>query len=422
MDYLKRTWADISLDNLNHNYQQLRAKIPSGCRLLGVVKADAYGHGAVPISRHLCELGAEFLAVSNLEEAMQLRRGGIRRPILILGYTPPAYARDLVAMGLRQEVHSLEYARALHEELKGSERRLKVHIKLDTGMSRLGFFAYDHPKTVEELKEVAQMPKLLIEGIFMHFPVADSIDGADANFTHTQFERFTQMLSALKGVGIEPEIRHCCNSGATILYPEYALDMVRPGIALYGVGDDAERLGLRPVMTLKTTVSTIKVYEPGTSVSYGRRFVTDRTTRMGVVPYGYADGFFRVLSDRCAMMTADGPAGLRIKPECGVTTTAFPCATLLACTWNTEIVREIGAAGAHEVHENGIGEENLGRMAQRAVAMGGGKLGNFQFAWAEAAIIRLCCAVQNGLRCRISGKNLRQKGAEIRCMLGKRQV
>ena len=173
MDYLKRTWADISLDNLKHNYQQLRAKIPSGCRLLGVVKADAYGHGAVPISRHLCELGAEFLAVSNLEEAMQLRRGGIRRPILILGYTPPAYARDLVAMGLRQEVHSLEYARALHEELKGSERRLKVHIKLDTGMSRLGFFAYDHPKTVEELKEVAQMPKLLIEGIFMDFPVAD---------------------------------------------------------------------------------------------------------------------------------------------------------------------------------------------------------------------------------------------------------
>ena len=311
MDYLKRTWADISLDNLNHNYQQLRAKIPSGCRLLGVVKADAYGHGAVPISRHLCELGAEFLAVSNLEEAMQLRRGGIRRPILILGYTPPAYARDLVAMGLRQEVHSLEYARALHEELKGSERRLKVHIKLDTGMSRLGFFAYDHPKTVEELKEVAQMPKLLIEGIFMHFPVADSIDGADANFTHTQFERFTQMLSALKGVGIEPEIRHCCNSGATILYPEYALDMVRPGIALYGVGDDAERLGLRPVMRLKSCVSTIKVLDPDTTVSYGRTFRTEGKTRVGVLPIGYADGFFRGLSNRMAVQTAYGPAPQR---------------------------------------------------------------------------------------------------------------
>mgnify|MGYP001006191691 FL=1 len=303
MDYLKRTWADISLDNLNHNYQQLRAKIPSGCRLLGVVKADAYGHGAVPISRHLCELGAEFLAVSNLEEAMQLRRGGIRRPILILGYTPPAYARDLVAMGLRQEVHSLEYARALHEELKGSERRLKVHIKLDTGMSRLGFFAYDHPKTVEELKEVAQMPKLLIEGIFMHFPVADSIDGADANFTHTQFERFTQMLSALKGVGIEPEIRHCCNSGATILYPEFALDMVRPGIITYGNAPSEELEGaisLRPMMSLHSMVAQVRTVPAGTDISYGRLYRTTHDTRVAVLPIGYADGLSRLLTGKAS--------------------------------------------------------------------------------------------------------------------------
>ena len=303
MDYLKRTWADISLDNLNHNYQQLRAKIPSGCRLLGVVKADAYGHGAVPISRHLCELGAEFLAVSNLEEAMQLRRGGIRRPILILGYTPPAYARDLVAMGLRQEVHSLEYARALHEELKGSERRLKVHIKLDTGMSRLGFFAYDHPKTVEELKEVAQMPKLLIEGIFMHFPVADSIDGADANFTHTQFERFTQMLSALKGVGIEPEIRHCCNSGATILYPEFALDMVRPGIITYGNAPSDElggALSLRPMMSLHSMIAQVRTVPAGTDISYGRLYRTKEETRVAVLPIGYADGLSRLLTGKAS--------------------------------------------------------------------------------------------------------------------------
>ena len=225
---------------------------------------------------------------------MQLRRGGIRRPILILGYTPPAYARDLVAMGLRQEVHSLEYARALHEELKGSERRLKVHIKLDTGMSRLGFFAYDHPKTVEELKEVAQMPKLLIEGIFMHFPVADSIDGADANFTHTQFERFTQMLSALKGVGIEPEIRHCCNSGATILYPEYALDMVRPGIATYGVllsEDLRGMIDLRPVMSLRSTIFQIRDFEPNITISYGRTYTTEDPARIAVIGIGYADGF-----------------------------------------------------------------------------------------------------------------------------------
>ena len=245
MDYLKRTWADISLDNLNHNYQQLRAKIPSGCRLLGVVKADAYGHGAVPISRHLCELGAEFLAVSNLEEAMQLRRGGIRRPILILGYTPPAYARRSgQRMGLRPGGPQPRVcAQQLHAGAgKGyGAPRLKTHIKLDTGMSRLGFFAYDHPKTVEELQEaLRRWPKLLHRGnVCMHFPVADSIDGSrrDICYASTQFERFhARCCSALKGVGIEPlRSATAANSGATILqYPEYALDMVRPGIATYG--------------------------------------------------------------------------------------------------------------------------------------------------------------------------------------------
>ena len=141
MDYLKRTWADISLDNLNYNYTQLRTKLPKTCRFLGVVKADAYGHGAVPVSRHLNELGAEYLAVSNIEEALQLRRGGIRGPVLILGYTPPFYALDLAGMNLRQEVHSLEYAKRLNDRLSGTGRRLRIHLKLDTGMSRLGFHA-----------------------------------------------------------------------------------------------------------------------------------------------------------------------------------------------------------------------------------------------------------------------------------------
>ena len=231
MDYLKRTWAAVSLDNLNHNYHALREKIPTNCRFLGVVKADAYGHGAVPVSRHLVELGAEYLAVSNIEEAVQLRRGGLRGPILILGYTPPFYAEDLAAMNLRQEVHSLEYAKLLNDRLSGTKRRIRVHLKLDTGMSRLGFFAYDHPQTVEELRQVAQLEHLLIEGVFTHFPVADSTAPADAEFTRTQFARFRNTLDELKAVGIAPEIRHCCNSGASILYPEFALDMIRPGIA-----------------------------------------------------------------------------------------------------------------------------------------------------------------------------------------------
>lgn len=305
MDYLKRTWAEISLDNLNHNYHALREKLPSECRFLGVVKADAYGHGAVPVSRHLKELGADFLAVSNFEEATQLRCNGIRGPILILGYTPVKYAEDLAKMGIRQEVHSLEYARTLNERLKGLHRRLRVHIKLDTGMSRLGFFAYDHEQTVEELKEVARMDNLLIEGIFTHFPVADSVDGADENFTRTQFERFTSMLTTLQGVGIKPEIRHCCNSGASILYPEYAMDMIRPGIATYGVlpsGDLRGRIDLKPVMSLRSTIFQIRDFEPNITVSYGRTYTTRDPERIAVVGIGYADGLSRSFSNNISFL------------------------------------------------------------------------------------------------------------------------
>lgn len=305
MDYLKRTWAEISLDNLNHNYHALREKLPSECRFLGVVKADAYGHGAVPVSRHLKELGADFLAVSNFEEATQLRCNGIRGPILILGYTPVKYAEDLAKMGIRQEVHSLEYARTLNERLKGLHRRLRVHIKLDTGMSRLGFFAYDHEQTVEELKEVARMDNLLIEGVFTHFPVADSVDGADENFTRTQFERFTSMLTTLQGVGIKPEIRHCCNSGASILYPEYAMDMIRPGIATYGVlpsGDLRGRIDLKPVMSLRSTIFQIRDFEPKITVSYGRTYTTRDPERIAVVGIGYADGLSRSFSNNISFL------------------------------------------------------------------------------------------------------------------------
>lgn len=305
MDYLKRTWADISIDNLKHNYQQLRQHIPSSCRFLGVVKADAYGHGAVPISRYLTEFGAEALAVSNLEEAEQLRRGGIRGPILILGYTPPKYAEELGQMGLRQEVHSLEYACALNERLKGTNRRIRVHIKLDTGMSRLGFFAYDHEKTLDELVQVAAMEHLLIEGVFTHFPVADSVDGADANFTHTQFERFMRMLDAMAAAGIRPELRHCCNSGASILYPEYALDMIRSGIATYGVypsGDLRGKIDLKPVMQLRSTIFQIRDFEPNITVSYGRTYTTRTSERIAVVGIGYADGLSRSFSNNISFL------------------------------------------------------------------------------------------------------------------------
>lgn len=301
MKTLKRTWAEVSLDNLEHNYRAIKNHIPEGCRFLGVMKADAYGHGAVPLSHALCELGAEYLAVSNLEEAIQLRRGGVRAPMLILGYTPASFADTMVFMDITQEVHSLEYAKELDTALAGTNYILNVHLKLDTGMTRIGFFAYGHERTLPELLEVCGLPHLHVEGVFTHFCVADSKAPEDEAFTRTQYARFTAMLDALAAHGIRPELRHCASSGATILYPELALDMVRPGIATYGhaPSEDAEGiLNLRPLMTVRTTVAQLREIPAGTSISYGRTYTAERDMRVAVLPIGYADGLLRGLSGK----------------------------------------------------------------------------------------------------------------------------
>ena len=292
------------MDNLSHNYQLLRSKIPGDCKFLGVVKADAYGHGAVPVSRQLVDLGADYLAVSNLEEAVQLRRSYIRLPILILGYTPAFYAEDMVDMGVRQEVHSLEYARQLSEALAGSGKRLKIHFKLDTGMSRLGFFA-DNEESFDQIREAAGLEGLLPEGIFTHFPVADTLDPADEAATERQFRAFRAMTEALEAAGLRFKLRHCCNSAATLLHPEYALDMVRPGIATYGVSPSEElagRFDLRPLMSLRTTVSQIRPFAPEVGVSYGWTYSTPGPRSIAVLAIGYADGLARSLSNRVSFL------------------------------------------------------------------------------------------------------------------------
>lgn len=304
MKLLKRTWADVSLDNLTHNYTVLRQQVPGSCRFLGVVKADAYGHGAVPVSHHLEELGAEFLAVSNLEEAVQLRRGEVHLPILILGYTPALYARDMAEMEIRQEVHSLSYARELEARLVGTDCRLRVHLKLDTGMARLGFFCREEG-VLEELLAVTRLPHLIVEGMFTHFPVADSLDPADVAFTKEQYRTFRSFAEELEARKCRPEICHCCNSGATILYPEFAMDMIRPGIATYGISPAPElagRLDLRPLLTLRTTISQIRQYPAGVSVSYGRSYVTPSPRTIAVVSIGYADGLSRKLSGQVSFL------------------------------------------------------------------------------------------------------------------------
>ena len=312
-DLQKRTWAEISLENIRHNYRAIRSSLPAGCRFLGVVKADAYGHGALRVSRLLQEEGADYLAVSCLDEAMELRQGGISLPILILGHTPPEYTAQLISLDITQTVTCLAKALEYSAEASRLGRELKIHIKLDTGMSRLGYLcAGEHfDEGVENIIESCRLPGLVHEGIYTHFAVSDQEDEESREYTRQQFKLFVDVLTAVEersGIGFP--LRHCANSGAVINHPETALDMVRPGLLLYGYGDGG-RLGLRPCMRLVTTVSTIKFYEPGTSISYGRRYVTDRRTRMGVLAIGYADGLFRAVSNKCAFAAGSGFAPQR---------------------------------------------------------------------------------------------------------------
>lgn len=313
-DLQKRSWAEISLPNLRRNYDHIRASLPDGCRFLGVVKADAYGHGALPVSRMLQEAGADYLAVSCLDEALELRRGGIRMPILILGHTPHEYTQALIENDITQTVSALAKARLYSDAARSMGKTLRIHIKLDTGMSRLGFLcAGSYFDTgVENLLRTLALPNLSCEGIYTHFAVSDEADAESEAYTRGQFRLFCDVIAAVEGKsGFRFPIRHCANSGAVVNYPEMALDMVRPGLLLYGYGDASGKLELRPCMRLVTTVSTIKFYEPGTSVSYGRRYVTDKRTRMGVLAIGYADGLPRLISNKCRFAVPDGFAPQR---------------------------------------------------------------------------------------------------------------
>ena len=310
---LRRTWAEIDLDALAHNYQQARRTIGPNVKYLGVVKADAYGHGAIQISRKLERLGADYLAVSSLDEAKELRHGGIQAPILILGYTPPAMVPQLIEYRITQAVSALAKAREYSAAAAACGGTLKVHIKVDTGMSRLGFLVRDgHFDTgVESIAESCALPGLEAEGIFTHFAVSDEDDVDSEAYTRAQFATFPGGGAARAGRGGPLASRHRDTSGPVARYPEMYRDMVRPGIALYGVGGDAKRLDLRPVMSLKSSISTIKTFDTDTDISYGRTFHTRERTRIGVLPIGYADGFFRGLSNRMSVVTDAGPAPQR---------------------------------------------------------------------------------------------------------------
>lgn len=306
----RRTWAEIDMEALAHNYRQLR--VP-GVKYLGIVKANAYGHGAVQVSRKLEELGADYLAVACLDEAIELREAGIKLPILILGNTLPEHADELIRYDITQAVTFLSDAKAFSAAAVAAGKKLKIHIKVDTGMSRMGFQVAGKKMEsgVAAIVETCALPGLEAEGIFTHFCVSDCDGEDDVAFTKGQFALFLKTIDALKEKGVTFAIRHCANSGAASRYPETHLDMIRPGISLYGAGTEVEAMGLRPVMKVKSRVYAIKEFEDEVDVGYGRTYHTQGPSRIGVIPVGYADGLLRSLSNKMTMVTAEGVVPVR---------------------------------------------------------------------------------------------------------------
>lgn len=301
MDFLHRTWAEIDLDALIHNFLVIKKAVPDK-KLYAVVKADAYGHGTAPVVETLISCGADAFAVSNIEEALEVRSIANSADILILGYTPPEMAHILAENEITQTVYSLRFAQSLSSAAKKKNVRVKSHLKVDTGMGRIGFdFRNDKLSGMKEILDTYALEHLLIEGIFTHFAASDRDGDADASFTNAQFDRFCHCIEGIKAAGFETGICHCSNSAAVLLDEDKRLDACRPGIILYGL-DPAPEFSkgkeLIPVMTLKSVISFIKEIKPGETVNYGRSYTAQKATRVATIPAGYADGYPRLLSNK----------------------------------------------------------------------------------------------------------------------------
>ncbi len=306
-----RAWAEVNLDALARNYRLLRGLAP-GAKFLGLVKADAYGHGAVPVARKLQALGADMLAVACLAEAVQLREAGLTLPVLCLGQTPPELAGLLLEYGVTQTVGDLETGRALSAAAVQAGKTLNIHVKVDTGMGRLGFVYYEDgdeaalERAGREIQALCALPGLEAEGIFTHFADAD---GSEA-YTSNQYDRIQDVMGELWDRGLHPfQIYHCAASAAVLNYPwtQNHMNMIRPGIALYGCmpGPGMENPGLEPVMTVKSRVAVVRDLPAGAKISYGCTATLERDSRVAVLPLGYGDGLPRALSNQLEVLIGD---------------------------------------------------------------------------------------------------------------------
>ena len=291
-----RVVAEVNLEAIKHNYEQIRSNVPHEVEIMAIVKADAYGHGAVEISKLLQEQGVNRFAVAIAKEGEELRANGITSPILVLGYTPRADIGALIENNLTQTVFSYDMAKTLSDEAGRLGKTVNIHIKVDTGMGRIGFLS--SPQSIEEVKMIATLPHLNMEGIFTHFSTADEEDRA---YTYKQWHIFEGFLNELREVGIELPIIHAANSAAIMCHSYADLNVVRPGIILYGYYPSGylqgKVLDLIPAMTLKTQVVHVKELPEGHYVGYGRTYQTHHKTKVATIPVGYADGYSRRLGN-----------------------------------------------------------------------------------------------------------------------------
>lgn len=294
---IRAAWAEVDLDALAHNMREVKRLATKGALVTAVIKADGYGHGAKKIAQTLLDNGADRFAIAVLDEGIELRRSGFKVPILVLGFTDKERAEEVIANDLEQACYSWDLAEALSKEASRQGKTVKVHIKVDTGMGRIGL--QPNEDSVQLIKKISQLPNLVIEGIFTHFAVADAVDKA---YTEGQYEKFNWICNRLEKENVKINARHCGNSATIIDLPNMHMNMVRAGIMLYGLKPSDEvmldKLELKQVMSLKVRITHVKEIEAGQSVSYGRRFIAERKSKIASMPIGYADGYTRMLSGK----------------------------------------------------------------------------------------------------------------------------
>jgi alanine racemase len=301
--HLRPVWAEIDLDNLSFNLKGIK-KLVKSKEIIGIVKADAYGHGAVDVVPTLLENGVTRLAVAVISEGVELRRAGIEAPIMILGYTPISLVQDIFQYNIAPTVFSYEYAAELSKLAVEKRRNVKIHIALDTGMGRIGFIPNED--SAQSVYKISKLPNIEIEGLFSHFSTSDE---EDKDYTNSQLEKFKLFIEKLNNKNVHIEIKHIANSAAIMDLPETHFDAVRPGIILYGYYPSKEvqkqKLELKPVMTLKTNIVHIKKVKRGDYISYGRKFKCERDGIIATIPVGYADGYTRLMYPKAKVIIND---------------------------------------------------------------------------------------------------------------------